>query len=83
MGEILAQIYGLGALTTGIYGATRGWHTQLTNEFNKMANGKLDDIVSGAPRKVRPLVQSSLELLPYTVALYTAMKVGEQIARWL
>lgn len=90
MGEILAYMCEIGALTTGLYGMTRGWNIRLAEEINNGMSGKLEGLINKTPRQVRafvqrsePFVQRSLELVPYTLAVYTTMRVGEQIARFL
>ena len=90
MGEILAYLTEIGALTTGLYGMTRGWNVRLAGEINNRMSGRLEGIIDKTPPKIQalvqrsqPFVQRSLELVPYTLAVYTTMKVGEQIARFL
>ena len=79
MGQPLSYIFELGTLATGIYGATRGWHAQLTDELNRASDGRLDDIVRNTPQRLRPFVQSALDIAPYTIALYTTIGVGSHI----
>lgn len=62
-------------MATGLYGSAQGWAASLNETINRASDGGLDKIVSQAPVIMQPVAES----LPYALALYGAMKVGERI----
>lgn len=75
MGRFLAHVYNVGALATGLYGSAQGWAASLNQTINQASDGGLDKIVAQTPA----LVQPAVEYLPYGLALYGIMKVGERV----
>ncbi len=80
MGFVLQNLCEITLLGAGVYGATRGWNSQLADRIHRISDGRLEEIADMAPKYMRPLVYKSIDVLPYTVAVYCAVNAGGKLA---